>query len=93
MNGQTQKNSVHEIHVGQRKEMRVSGVREVISFDEGSVSLRSDCGELTVEGSDLRVGALDTDSGVVVLTGRIDTLYYSDDRQEEKRGFFGRLFR
>lgn len=92
MNGQTEKQT-HEFHVGMRKEMRVTGVREVLSFDEGCVVLRSACGEMTVEGSDLRVGSLDTDHGTVTLSGKIDTVYYTDDRGEEKRGLFGKLFR
>ena len=91
MNGQNERLS-HEIRVGQRKEMNVTGVKEVVSFDDGCVVLKSTCGEMTVEGSELRVGTLDTDRGVVSLHGRIDTIYYTEERETEKRGF-GRLFR
>ncbi len=91
MNGQSERLS-HEIRLGMRKEMSVTGVKEVLSFDESCVVLKSACGEVTVEGSDLRVGSLDTDRGVVTLSGRIDTVYYTDDRPTEKRGL-GRLFR
>ncbi len=92
MNIQSEK-QIHEIHIGMRKEMNITGVKEVISFDETSVSLKSSCGEMTIEGSDLKVGVLDTDKGVVTLEGRIDTVYYSADTTEEKRGFFSKLFR
>ncbi len=91
MNGQNERQS-HEIRVGMRKEMNVTGVKEVLSFDESCVVLKSACGEMTVEGSDLRVGTLDTDRGVVSLCGRIDTIYYTDEHPTEKRGL-GRLFR
>ena len=93
MNGQIQKQTAHEIWIGARKEMKVMGIQEVIRFDETCVVLLSNCGEVSVEGSDLRVGALDTERGVVTVSGRIDSLYYSDDHPEEKRGFFGKLFR
>lgn len=86
-------NKSHEIHIGQRKEMTVTGVREVVSFDESSVVLRSSCGEMTIEGSALKVGALDTDRGVVTLEGRIDSVYYSEDNTEEKHGLFSKIFR
>ena len=86
-------NKSHEIHIVQRKEMSVTGVREVVSFDESSVVLRSSCGEMTVEGSSLKVGALDTDRGLVTLEGRIDSVYYSEDNTEEKHGFFSKIFR
>ncbi len=86
-------NKNHEIHIGERKEMSVTGVKEVVSFDESCVILRSLCGEITVEGSGLKVGALDTDRGLVTLEGKIDTVYYSDDASEEKHGFFSKIFR
>ena len=91
MNGQSERQS-HEIRVGMRKEMNVTGVKEVVSFDESCVVLKSECGEMTVEGSELRVGTLDTERGVVNLCGKIDTVYYTDDRPSEKHGF-RRLFR
>ena len=59
MNGQSEK-QIHEIRLGMRKDMSVTGVKEVLSFDESCVVLKSACGEMTVEGSDLRVGILDT---------------------------------
>ena len=91
MNGPSEK-QIHEIRLGMRKDMSVTGVKEVLSFDESCVVLKSACGEMTVEGSDLRVGILDTDRGIVSLCGKIDTVYYSDERGAEKRGL-GRLFR
>ena len=93
MNGQTQKPVAHEIHMLRRKEMSITGVKEVISFDENCVLLKSECGELSVEGSELHVGTLDTDRGLVTLTGRIDGVYYADENSEQKQGFFGKLFR
>lgn len=85
MNGEKEKQT-HEIRVGMRKEMSVTGVAEVLNFDEGCVVLKSTCGEMTVEGSELRIGTLDTDRGIVVLCGKIDTVYYTDERPAEKRG-------
>ncbi len=83
----------HEFFVRARKEAEISGVSEVLSFDESTVLLRTVCGEMTVEGKDLKIGTLDTERGKVSLTGKIDAVYYSMDQGEEKRGFFGKLFR
>ena len=91
MNVQNERQT-HEMRVGMRKDMSVTGVKEVVSFDESCVVLRSVCGEMTVEGSELRVGTLDTDRGIVTLGGKIDTIYYTDDRPSERRGL-GKLFR
>lgn len=91
MNGQVERQN-HEIRMGMRREMNITGVKEVLSFDERSVVLETACGEMTVEGSELRVGTLDTERGVVILAGRIDTVYYSEERQTERRGL-GRWLR
>ena len=93
MNGSATGNA-HGFRLHQRKEMEIEGVTEVISFDETSVILRTLCGEMSVEGSDMKIGTLDTDRGVVALSGRVDAVYYSADTADEKKsGFFGKLFR
>ena len=81
----------HEIHIIKRGFMSVSGVEEVVSFDENSVTLISLEGELVIEGEGIKIGALDTDRGVVTLSGRIDGFFYVSEERNEKRGFFSRF--
>ncbi len=78
-----------------RSIMHISGVSEVESFDEESVRLTTCDGELLVEGSNIKIGALDTERGEISLGGRIDGIYYASDPRESggKKGFFGRLVR
>ena len=92
MNGQTEKNQ-HAFSVNMRKEMNITGVTDVESFDEGSVILQTTGGEMTVEGRNLHIGVLDTERGIITLSGQIDGVFYAEDHVEEKRGRFGRLFR
>ena len=92
MSGQTER-LTHEFCVKMRKEMNISGVTEVESFDESCVILHTHGGDMTVEGNGLRVGTLDVDHGIVILSGRIDAVYYSNEQGERKQGFFGRLLR
>ncbi len=83
----------HEIILKQRREMSVRGVTDIDSFDESGAVLKTVGGELTVEGSELKIGTLDTDRGVVSITGRINGIFYTDDRVEEKKGILSRFFR
>lgn len=92
MNGQTEKNQ-HMFSVNMRKEMNITGVKDVESFDEGSVILQTTGGEMTVEGRNLHIGVLDTERGIVTLNGQIDGVFYEGDHSEEKHGIFGRIFR
>ena len=92
MNGQTER-SVHEFSVKQRKEMQVLGVKDIDSFDETGAVLRTTEGIMTVEGNELKIGVLDTERGIVTVSGKINAVFYSGDNTEEKRGIISRLFR
>ena len=91
--GATEIKKEHEIKMLKRKEMIISGVSEVISFDEESVRLMSLDGEMYIEGEAIKIGVLDTDRGVVTLSGKINGFYYVGEEKNEKKGFFSRLAR
>ena len=81
----------HTLCVTARARASLTGVCDVQSFDESLVVLKTDCGEMTVEGEELRVGTLDVEKGVVELTGHISALYYSD-AAPAKKGLRARFF-
>ncbi len=76
-----------------RRDMSITSVIEVINFDEESVRLRTSDGELLIEGTDIKIGTLDTECGVVKLTGNINGIYYVSEPSSEKKGFFAKLLR
>lgn len=81
----------HEISLKSRKRMSISGVREVISFDENAVDLRTVCGELSIEGEGLHIGVLDTERGIVTLEGAsIDGAWYLRDEATKRKGILGK---
>ena len=80
----------HEIKLIGRNEMNISGVEEVVGFDEENVRLKTSEGELFVEGNGLKIGTLNTEDGIVALAGRICAIYYSGDEPKDKRSLFGR---
>lgn len=86
------KTNAHALMLVGRENMDISGVREVLSFDEGGAVMNTVEGELTVEGSGIKVSELNSSSGSLTLSGRIDAVYYSSDAPERKRSLFGRLF-
>lgn len=93
MNIQSDRNSNHEFHLKMRREMNIDGVTEVISFDEQEIHLITFGGEMFIEGAEMHIDVLDVDRKIVTLTGKIDAIYYSNNSEKEKQGFFGRLFR
>ena len=86
--------SKHDIVIKERNHIDICGVREVVSFDEVSVLMVTTGGEMTVEGSDLKIGALDTDRGLVSIDGKINAVIYEDPNEDSaKRGILGRMFK
>ena len=81
----------HRLTMENRKSLRVSGVTHVDSFDEHTMVLYTNMGELTVKGEGLHLDLLNTESGDGAVSGKIYGLMYTDERP--KNGFFGRLFR
>ena len=84
----------NDIVIRSRKRIDITGVKEVLSFDDSSVSMITRCGEMTVEGEALKIETLDTDKGIVAVDGRIDAvIYYDRPEGTEKKRFFGRSAR
>ncbi len=82
----------HEVFMRDRKKITLTGVNEVVSFDDLSVVLKTVCGELTVEGEGIRISSLDTAHGTLEIDGNIQSLSYFDKKREGSKGVFGRIF-
>ncbi len=83
----------HDVRLIGRKEMSISGVCEVISFDDESIRLMSVEGEIYVEGEEIKIGVLDTDRGIVTFNGKINGFYYVSEEKNQKKRFFSRFGR
>lgn len=80
----------NDILIRSRKHIDITGVRDVVSFDERAVVMVTNGGDMTVEGEDLKIGVLDTEKGVVSVDGKISAVIYYDDTPTEKRKLFGK---
>lgn len=84
---------VHNIILEDRKSLSISGISDVDSFDEQTVMLFTELGELTVRGSDLHINKFNVDSGDINIEGNISSLSYQDEAPRGSGGFMGKLFR
>lgn len=82
----------HNVFLKSRAHLDLDGVSEVLSFDDNTVELETVMGEMSIEGENLRVSSLDTEKGVVIIDGKINSIFYNTDTQRTKRGFFGGMF-
>lgn len=83
----------HSIAWKDRKQGSVTGVRDVLSFDENSVILETEQGMLTVKGKNLHIGRLMLDQGEVEMEGNVDSIVYSGSNPAKKGSLVKRMFR
>jgi len=83
----------HSVILEDRRLLTVSGVSDVDSFDEHSVTVFTDMGELVVRGHDLHINRLSVEVGELLLEGSIVSLNYQDAVPKSAGGFFGKVFR
>ncbi len=76
-----------------REKLTVTGVTDVDSFDEKTVVLFTDIGELTVTGHDLHINRLDVDAGELTMQGTVDGMEYRAQQVKPQGGLLTRLFR
>lgn len=82
----------HQVILEDRRALTVSGVSDVDSFDEMTVVIYTDMGELTVKGDSLHINRLNVETGELSLEGNIQSLTYAEVHTRSG-GFFGRLFK
>ena len=85
--------NVHNIIMENRKKLTVSGVTDVDRFDENTVLLYTNMGELTVKGNDLHVNELSVTDGELNIEGEIDAVIYGDRDRQSPLSLLGKLFR
>lgn len=79
-------NRPHACYLQNRAASNLTGVREVVSFDENQVVMDTDLGLLTMKGKDLHVSRLSVEKGEVDVSGTIDSIVYSSNEAYRKAG-------
>lgn len=83
----------HNLILENRKALSISGVTDVDNFDEKTILLYTNMGELTVHGKNLHVNSMSVETGEMSIEGDIWALTYGDKDRRGSLSFFGKLFR
>lgn len=88
-------NAIQNIVLENREKLNISGVLDVLSFDDQIVILETELGLLTVKGENLRINKLSLDTSEVTVDGEIIQLAYSEKENMEKGGvgFLNKIFK
>lgn len=85
----------HSISINERKNIVVTGVKKIDSFDDEEFLLETNMGYIVIKGSDLEIIKLDTYQGNVSIKGKINSLTYmeSANKKEKEDSVFSKLFK
>ncbi|MCL2350678.1 MAG: sporulation protein YabP, partial [Defluviitaleaceae bacterium] len=92
-----QKRSQHKLTVDQRESVAITGVLDVISFDEEQVVCETDMGVLILRGANLHVASLNLEIGSLAIFGEIVSINYESagvnpGQRGKKSSMFGKIF-
>ncbi len=76
----------HKLTLNERKSLTMTGVTEVVSFDDTAVVLHTQLGTLEIQGEDLKLKTLSLDGGQVAVDGHVCGLIYEEPKAA--RGFW-----
>ncbi|KEI04482.1 sporulation protein YabP [Clostridium botulinum] len=77
-----------------RNKLMITGVVEVVCFDEKIIILDTRLGTLTIKGEGLKVQKLDVQNGEVAISGHINSCVYTTTQsKKDKDSIIARLFR
>lgn len=87
-------NVIQNLVLENRGRLSISGVLDVLSFDDQVVIVETELGLLTVKGEDLRINKLSIDTSEVVVEGDIYSMNYSE-KDVDKKGasLLGKIFK
>ena len=80
----------HSLSLNERRKLSVTGVTEVVSFEDTAVVLKTILGTLIIQGRQLQLKTLSVDGGQVAVEGTVSALGSEEPRQSG--GWMRRLF-
>ena len=85
---------VQNLVLENREKLTITGVLDVLSFDDEVVVVETDLGLLNVKGDNLRINKLSIDTSEVIVEGTINNLTYSEKSVDKKgTSIIGKIFK
>lgn len=73
----------HYINIDNRQKITISQVADVDAFDEDTLWANLKEGSIVICGENLNIEKLDLDENILIITGKINSLVYSDRKQKK----------
>ena len=88
-------NFTHGVSIAERKNILVTGVKKIESFDNEEFMMDTTLGFLVIKGNGLEIIKLESYQGNVSIKGQVDSLSYMDSslKKDKDNSFISKLFK
>ena len=85
----------HLVELNNRKNLSITGVKEVENFDDKEFFLKTSQGHMLIKGTDLQLIKLDTIKGDLIIRGKINSINYLEEGNKKisKESIISKLFK
>ena len=83
----------HHIGIDNRERITITQVADVDAFDEAVLWANLKEGSLEICGEKLNIEKLDLEQGILIVTGKMDSLTYTDKKMKGSGSFLRKLGR
>ena len=88
-----QSNVFQNIFLENRTKLNITGINDVLSFDDQIIITETELGLLTIKGENLKINKLSLDTSDFSLDGEISSLTYSDHESIQKKSLLSKIFK
>ena len=85
--------SEHKIILNFRESLSITGVKEIINFDDKNINLKTICGEMSVDGENIHINVLNVENGEFEISGKINGINYLDIDDGDRKTLLSRIFK
>ena len=88
-------NLKHELNLSNRKELSITGAKNIESFDSEEFLIETNLGFLHIKGSGLTLDKMDNENNELLIKGQINSLSYVTNQKgkESKGNIFKKLLK
>ena len=81
------------LYIENREKLRLTGVTDVDNFDDYTISVKTQKGDMSIGGDNLKITKLDVENGELHVEGLIHSLFYNESSTQKNASVFGKLFK
>lgn len=81
-----------QINLSDFSELELSGAKDVLGFDEGQIEISLSDSLLFIGGKNLKIKSFSRETGIISVSGSIESIVREIKGQKTARGFLSRFF-